>query len=276
MTEQTVNAIVEWFDGGGEESQGAEHEQHQPQQQQKHQLPRLTQEDMHQQLPPEQQQYYSPLEKSRSLLLLLGPAASPSLLQLAAALFGPAAVAPSFLQQRAADLFGAISFDRLTQQLQKQQQARGTVFAARELLEGHPHVVTPLAEDELLLYSGGYHLGALQVGCGARHCEKEPLPPYAFPLLLAPPTAFAVDGTSKSSNSSQSSYSSSSSSSRMTFASALQTRGNNRALLLSGAWRPFEGHDVQVEYVLGDPLLRLFLQREGESPTFSAEFKVIE
>ena len=44
----------------------------------------------------------------------------------------------------------------------------------------------------------------------------------------------------------------------------------------SGAWRPFEGHDVQVEYVLGDPLLRLFLQREGESPTFSAEFKVIE
>lgn len=90
------------------------------------------------------------------------------------------------------------------------------------------------AADELLLYSGGYHLGALQVGCGARHCEKEPLPPYAFPLLLAPPTAFAVDGTSKSSNSSQSSYSSSSSSSRMTFASALQTRGNNRALLLSG------------------------------------------
>ncbi|CDJ30755.1 uncharacterized protein EMH_0007140 [Eimeria mitis] len=40
-----------------------------------------------------------------------------------------------------------------------------------------------------------------------------------------------------------------------------------------GLWRPFEGQDVQVEYVLGDPLLRLFLQREADSPTFSAEFK---
>lgn len=43
----------------------------------------------------------------------------------------------------------------------------------------------------------------------------------------------------------------------------------------SGVWRPFEGHDVQLEYVLGDPLQRLFLQREADSPTFSAEFKVL-
>ena len=84
--------------------------------------------------------------------------------------------------------------------------------------------------DEVLLYSGGYHLGALQVGCGSRECEKEQLPPYAFPLLLAPPTALAVD----SSSSSHSSHSDYSSISRMAFASALQTRGNNRVLLLSG------------------------------------------
>ncbi|CDI75009.1 dolichyl-di-phosphooligosaccharide-protein glycotransferase, putative [Eimeria praecox] len=346
MKEQTANAILEWFDGGGEESQGADHEQHQQHRQQQ-QLPQLLQEDPQQQ---QEQQYYSPLEKSRSLLLLLGPGASPSLLQLAAALFGSASIAPSFLQEQAADLFGAVSLNRPAPQQQKQQQPKGTVFVARELLEGHPHVVTPLAEDELLLYSGGYHMGALQVGCGVRECEKEPLPPYAFPLLLAPPTAFGVD-RSGSSSSSHSGYSSSSSS-RMAFASALQTRGNNRVLLLSGpqacsdaftgidyipfagsefrvvnkrfcieaaawalnrqgvlrwsnvkhhkvggetsrlytvgdllrfsvdlhelregVWRPFEGTDVQVEYVLGDPLLRLFLQREADSPTFSVEFK---
>lgn len=150
MKERTINAILNWLDGGGEESQGANHEQHQRQQQQL--LPRLMQENLHQQQPPPQQQYYSPLEKSRSLLLLLGPAASPSLLQLAAAVFGPASVAPSFLQQQAADLFGAVSLDGLIPekqtQHQNQQQRQGAVFVVRELLDGHPHVVTPLAEGE--------------------------------------------------------------------------------------------------------------------------------
>ncbi|CDJ30756.1 dolichyl-di-phosphooligosaccharide-protein glycotransferase, putative [Eimeria mitis] len=248
MKEQTINAILKWLDGGGEESQGSDHEQHPQQQHQQQRVPQLLQEDLHDQQPPPQQQYYSPLEKSRSLLLLLGPAASPSLLQLAAAVFGPAYVAPSFLHQQAADLFGAVSLNLVTaqqqkQHQQKQQQPHGTMFVTRELLEGHPHVVTPLAEDELLLYSGGYHLGALQIGCGVRECGKEPLPPYAFPLLLAPPTAFAIDR-----NGSSSSAYSSKSSSRMAFASALQSRGNNRVLLLSGP-QACSGAFTAIDYI---------------------------
>ncbi|CDJ66356.1 dolichyl-di-phosphooligosaccharide-protein glycotransferase, putative [Eimeria necatrix] len=343
IREQTVKDILSWLDSGGEESQGADHEVHgyQKQQQQQQQLAGLRKEQPQEQ----QQQYYSPVEKSRSLILLLGPSASPSLLQLAAAVFGADALAPSFLQQQIADAFNAISLNKLGKK--QQQQPHGTVFAVRDLLSGHPHVVTPLSEDELLLYSGAYHLGSLQVGCGGRHCAKEVLPPYAFPLLLAPPTAFALENNIRSSSSSNNN-----STSRMALASASQMRGNNRVLLLSGpdacssiftslesiplngyefkvandrfctevlawalnrrgvlrwsnvkhqkvgngdshmytvgehlrfsvdlhelkggSWHPFEGNDVQLEYSLGDPLIRLFLQRQNGSPTFSTEFK---
>lgn len=92
-----------------------------------------------------------------------------------------------------------------------------------------PAAAAYYAADELLLYSGAYHLGSLQVGCGGRHCAKEVLPPYAFPLLLAPPTAFALENNIRSSSSSNNN-----STSRMALASASQMRGNNRVLLLSG------------------------------------------
>ncbi|KAL8272350.1 hypothetical protein Esti_003640 [Eimeria stiedai] len=219
---ESITAILEWLDAGGEESQGAHSAYHQHQ----HLLPQQQQ----QQQKLQQQQFYSPVERSRSLLLLLGPKASPSLLQLAAAAFGTAALTASFLQQNAADLFNAVSV-RLKEQQQQQQQVDGKVFIVREVIDGHPHIVTPLAEDEVVVYTGGYHMGALQIGCGIRGCSKEPLPTQAFPLLLAPPTAFPL---SSSSSTRSSSSSSSSNSTRMALASALQTRNNSRVLLLSG------------------------------------------
>ncbi|KAL8439086.1 hypothetical protein Efla_007773 [Eimeria flavescens] len=406
---ENVSAILHWLDTGGEESQGAHHarypqQQLQQQQQQQRELPQAYQQPLqHQQDAAgqqEHQQYYSPVERSRSLLLLLGPQAPASLLQLAAAAFGEAALAPSFSRQPAADLFNAVSVDLKQQKQQQQQQQKqqqqqrgeltdGTLFVVRDVLEGHPHVVTQLAEgeeqpllllllqrkqqlpqrqphaaarpDEVLLYRGGYHLGALQIGCGIRGCSKEPLPTQAFPLLLAPNSS----GNSTSSSNSSSSINSSSNSgisstSRMAFASALQTRNNSRVLLLSGPaacsseftsltsvafggyelrvanrrfceeaaawalnrrgvlrwsnvkhhkvgaaansrlytlgsdvqfsvdihelqngkprprrwWSPFKRQDVQVEYVMADPFVRVFLQRkEADSPTFSTQFK---
>ncbi|KAL8455581.1 hypothetical protein Emag_000576 [Eimeria magna] len=242
---ESVTTILEWLDSGGEESQGARSAYHQQQQllpQPQQQRQQQHQQQRHQQ---QQQQFYSPVERSRSLLLLLGPQAPPSLLQLAAAAFGTAALTASFLQQNAADLFNAVSIrvqqqqqqQHKQQQQQQQQQADGKVFIVREVLDGHPHIVTPLVEDEVFIYTGGYHMGALQIGCGIRGCSKEPLPTQAFPLLLAPPTAFALSSSSSSTRSSSNSTSSASSTSnsmRMALASALQTRNNSRVLLLSG------------------------------------------